>query len=150
MTDHQKNTSTPSREAKRVCQVITIKAKYLDEYKQIHANAWPGVLDGLRRSHIIDFSIHFMPSPPYPATPQSTKHAGGGERDADPIAGLLITTFEYLGDDLEGDMARLAEDEETRRWWKLTDGMQKSLIEGATGSQDGPWWYECEEVFRME
>lgn len=29
--------------------------------------------------------------------------------------------------------------------------MQKSFIEGATGSKDGPgWWVDGEEVFRLE
>lgn len=34
---------------------------------------------------------------------------------------------------------------------KMTDGMQESLVEGATGSESGPgWWTETAEVFRME
>jgi hypothetical protein len=38
-------------------------------------------------------------------------------------------------------MAKVAKDPETRRWWALTDGMQESFVEGATGSgKDIPWW----------
>jgi len=34
---------------------------------------------------------------------------------------------------------------------KMTDGMQESLVEGATGSESGPgWWTAGEEVFGME
>ena len=47
-------------------------------------------------------------------------------------------------------MKALAEDPETQRWWKLTDPMQKSLVEGATGSADGEWWYNIPEVFRFD
>ena len=34
---------------------------------------------------------------------------------------------------------------------QMTDGMQESLVEGATGSESGPgWWMDTEEVFRLE
>lgn len=47
-------------------------------------------------------------------------------------------------------MKLVAEDEETRRWWVLTDGMQESLVEGAEGSGKGDWWLDLKEVFRFE
>ncbi|KXN91976.1 hypothetical protein AN958_11036 [Leucoagaricus sp. SymC.cos] len=48
-------------------------------------------------------------------------------------------------------MAQVAADPETQRWWALTDSMQESFVEGATGSgKDVPWWQELEEVFRFE
>lgn len=56
----------------------------------------------------------------------------------------------YIGDDFEADMASIKDSEPTRRWWALTDGMQESFLPGATGSEAGPWWADCEEVFRME
>lgn len=139
-------------------QVIAVKKEHLDEYKavsrtltfyfvyerkicQIHANVWDTVLNGLRRSHIVDYSIHFMPAPPFPMA-----HYSKGTD----VGGLLIATFKYIGQDFEGDMKRAAEDDETRKWWKITDPMQHSFVEGAKSSEEGPWWYECEEVFRFE
>ena len=109
---------------------------------KIHAEVWPTVLDGLQRAHIVDYSIHFFPSPPAAI---ATNSQFGAEID-----GLLIATFKYIGDDFESDMQRAAEDEETRRWWKITDGMQHSLVEGAKSSAEGGWWYSCEEVFRFD
>lgn len=94
------------------------------------------MLERLRQSHIIDYSINFLPSPPYSAPPG--------------VAGLLIATFKYVGDDWDRDMERIAADPETKRWWAFTDKMQSPLIEGAKGSEHGPWWYNCEEVFRLE
>jgi len=44
-------------------------------------------------------------------------------------------------------MKKIAADEETKRWWKVTDAMQESLNEGATGSEGGNWWRDMEEVF---
>ncbi|KAF7441181.1 hypothetical protein PC9H_001530 [Pleurotus ostreatus] len=114
--------------SKRVCQIIKLKPEAEAEYKAIHANVWPGVLAPLKRSNITDYSIHYYP----------------------PLH-LLIATFKYTGTDYEGDMKIVAEDEETMRWWKVTDGMQESFIEGAKGSgKDVPWWTELEEVFRFE
>ncbi|KAF9234483.1 hypothetical protein BU15DRAFT_89960 [Melanogaster broomeanus] len=64
---------------------------------------------------------------------------------------LLIATFKYTGDDYERDMKAVGEDEETQRWWKLTDAMQESFNEGAMGSgMEIPWWTDVEEVFRFE
>ncbi|KAG8936201.1 hypothetical protein FRC02_003900 [Tulasnella sp. 418] len=121
---------------KRLCQVIELKKEFEQEYKRIHSNVWPTVISTLQRSHIVDYSINFLPVPKYPSTNPE-------------IAGLLVATFKYVGDDFEGDK-KIGEDEETRKWWKLTDPMQRSLIDGATGSADGPWWLDIEEVFRLD
>lgn len=84
----------------------------------------------------------------------------------------------YIGTDYEADMAIIAADPETHKWWtvsafhtntwqasfkevctcgrqalmgQMTDGMQESFIPGAVGSATGPgWWTPAEEVFRME
>ena len=66
------------------------------------------------------------------------------------MAGLLIASFKYTGDDEEADMKALSEDPDTKRWWTLTDPMQKSLVEGATGSGKGDWWLNLPEVFRHD
>ncbi|KZT50681.1 rhamnose mutarotase [Calocera cornea HHB12733] len=129
---------TKTSEGKRVCQVIKLRKEHAEEYKRIHASVWPGVLAALRRAHIVDYSIHLLSSPPYPSLP--------GEE----LAGLLIATFKYVGSNWEGDMRAVAEDEETRRWWGVTDGMQASFVKGAEGSEAGEWWTDCEEVFRFE
>ncbi|KAI0781421.1 rhamnose mutarotase [Trametes elegans] len=113
---------------KRVCQIIKLKPEAEAEYRAIHASVWPGVLAALARHHDADYSIHYHP----------------------PLR-LLIATFKYTGADYGADMAAIAADPETRRWWALTDGMQESLVEGATGSGgEVTWWQELEEVFRFE
>jgi L-rhamnose mutarotase len=49
--------------------------------------------------------------------------------------------MKYTGTDYDGDMAAIAKDPDTQRWWKITDGMQESFVEGATGSgKEIPWW----------
>ncbi|KAF8914764.1 rhamnose mutarotase [Mucidula mucida] len=112
----------------RICQIIKLKPSAVAEYKECHAAVWPGVLVALERAHIVDYSINYYP----------------------PLD-LLIATMKYTGTDYEGDMAKVAEDPETQRWWKMTDGMQESFVDGATGSGgEIPWWANVEEVFRFE
>lgn len=49
--------------------------------------------------------------------------------------------MKYTGADYTKDMAGIAADPETQRWWKVTDGMQESFEKGATGSGgEVPWW----------
>lgn len=91
----------------------------------------------IRKAHIVDYSISFLPVPIYPSADSS-------------IAGLLMASFKYVGTDFERDMKQMAENEQVRRWWKITDNMQKSLIHGATGSADGPWWLDVDEKFRFD
>ena len=39
----------------------------------------------------------------------------------------LFSYMEYVGDDFEGDMKRMAANPENQRWWKLTDPCQEPL-----------------------
>jgi L-rhamnose mutarotase len=50
--------------------------------------------------------------------------------------GLLFSYLEYTGDDYDADMARVAVDDTTRRWWQLTNPCQQPLDTAA----DGEWW----------
>ncbi|KIK37008.1 hypothetical protein CY34DRAFT_810786 [Suillus luteus UH-Slu-Lm8-n1] len=113
---------------KRVCQIIKLKPERADEYKEVHRNVWPGVLNALERYHIVDYSINHYP----------------------PL-NLLIANFKYTGSDFEKDMKAIGDDEEMQRWWRLKDSMQESFNDGASGSgKEIPWWTDVEEVFRFE
>jgi len=95
----------------------------------LHGAFWPEVLFALEPHHIADSgcSSHYYPS-----------------------LDLLTATFKYTGD-YEKDMQGIAEDKGTQRWWKVTDGMQESLDEGAKGSGgEVPWWTELEEIVRFQ
>ena len=59
---------------------------------------------------------------------------------------LLFGHFEYHGEDFAADMARMAEDESTQRWWALTAPCQQALDSRA----DGEWWASMEEVFHHD
>ncbi|MCY3606791.1 MAG: L-rhamnose mutarotase [Gammaproteobacteria bacterium] len=107
----------------RMGWIIRIRPEKIAEYKALHANAWPGVLERIRQCSIRNYSI-FLREP----------------------ENLLFGYFEYHGNDFEADMARMDRDEETRRWWKLTDPCQEGLETRA----EGEWWAAMEEVFHCD
>lgn len=103
---------------KRYGQVIAVKAEKLEEYKRLHANAWPGVLKMISDCNIQNYSIYYKD-------------------------GLLFSYYEYVGNDYEADMAKMAADKETQRWWDVCKPCQQPLDTRA----EGEWWADMEEVF---
>jgi len=106
---------------RRFGQVIRVRPDRIAEYERLHAEAWPGVLATIRAANIRNYSIF--------------RH---GE--------LLFAYFEYVGDEYEADMAKIAADPVTQEWWKLTDAMQEPFPERAAGS----WWLTIPEVFHTD
>ena len=70
----------------RFGQVIGLKDEKLEEYKQLHADAWPEVLDRVAASNIRNFSIFLRKLP-------DGKH-------------YLFSYFEYVGNDFKADTAK--------------------------------------------
>jgi len=106
---------------KRFGSVIKIKPEMLAQYKELHANPWPEVLEQITKSHIRNYSIYLKDD-------------------------YLFGYFEYVGNDFEGDMIKMAEDSITREWWKLTDPCQIPL----DSRKEGEWWATMEEVFHQD
>ena len=48
---------------KRYGSIIGVKPEKLDEYKRLHAAAWPGVLRMIHDCHIRNYSIYFRRMP---------------------------------------------------------------------------------------
>jgi L-rhamnose mutarotase len=105
----------------RKAWIIKVKPEKLEEYKRLHANVWPGVLKKLEEVNIRNYSIFY--------------------RD-----GLLFSYLEYMGDDFDADMKKMAADSLTREWWKLTDPCQEPVETAG----EGVWWADMEEVFHMD
>ena len=106
---------------RRVASVIGLSPEHREEYERHHAAVWPGVLARLTASNVRNDSIF--------------RH---GE--------LLFSYYEYTGDDYEADMAAIAADPETQRWWAVQEPLQSPLPTRAAGE----WWQEIPEVFHHD
>ena len=115
-----------SRKLERYGMVIGIEKKDISEYKRLHADAWPGVLKTIRDCNIRNYSI-------YLAEIERERY-------------YLFSYFEYVGDDYPADMAKMANDETTKKWWKLTDPLQKPI----PTRKESEWWAKLEEVFHAD
>ena len=65
--------------------------------------------------------------------------------DADGVP-YLFCYFEYVGDDYQGDMDKMAADETTQKWWDLCKPCHDPLPDRA----EGEWWAGMEEVFHCD
>lgn len=106
---------------RRIAQVIDLAEGAVAEYEQLHAAVWPSVLAQIRRSGIRNYSIYRN--------------------------GLtLFAYFEYGGEDFEADMAAMAKDPETQRWWSLCMPLQRPSAERPAGT----WWSDLPELFHSD
>ena len=110
---------------KRYGSIIGVRDSKLKEYKKLHAAVWPDVLKMIKKCHIRNYSIYL--------------HKVAGRY-------YLFSYFEYIGKDFAGDMARMAADPTTQKWWAVCKPCQKPLPNRAPGS----WWADMEAVFHCD
>jgi L-rhamnose mutarotase len=106
---------------KRYGSVIGVRPEKLEEYKRLHAAVWPDVLKMIKDCNIRNYSIYFKD-------------------------GYLFSYFEYVGSDFEGDMAKMAADATTQKWWAVCKPCQDPL----RTRKPGEWWADMEEVFHCD
>jgi len=107
----------------RMGMVIGLKPEKIAEYKELHANAWPGILEMISACNITNYSI-FLKEP----------------------ENLLFGYWEYTGDDFEADAAKMAADPLTQKWWDVCMPCQAPL----ETRKEGEWWAMMEEVFHHD
>ena len=106
---------------KRFGQIIGVKPEHFERYKAYHAAVWPDILGMITDCNICNYSIF--------------------HKD-----GLLFAYFEYIGEDFEGDMAKMATDPKTQEWWSVMEPMQQPVENRKTGE----WWSTMDEVFHLD
>ena len=104
----------------RFGQVIKLKPEKAQEYIRHHAAVWPGVLKMIKECNISNYSIFFKDN-------------------------MLFAYFEYTANNFEADMAKMAQDKETQRWWDTV----KPLMEPIENRKTGEFWADMEEVFHF-
>ena len=106
---------------KRYGMVIGVNAEKLEEYKRLHAAAWPGVLKMIKECNIENYSIYYKD-------------------------GLLFSYYEYVGTDYEADMAKMEADPVTQEWWTHT----KPCFEKFAIRPDSEFYADMKPIFYFE
>ncbi len=111
---------------KRYGMVIRLRPEKIEEYKKLHAAAWPDVLKMVTQCHIQNYSIYL--------------------RQLDDGQPYLFSYFEYVGSDFVADMAKMAADPTTQKWWAVCKPCQQPLESHAPDE----WWANMEEIFHLD
>lgn len=111
---------------KRYASVIGVKEDKVERYKELHAAVWPDVLKIIKECNIRNYSIYLREFP-------------GGKH-------YLFSYFEYVGEDYEADMTKMAADPTTQRWWDECMPCQEPL----SSRTEGEWWADMKEVFHVD
>ncbi len=106
---------------KRYGQIIGVKPEHFEEYKKYHAAVWPEVLKMITECNIRNYSIFHKDN-------------------------QLFAYFEYIGSDFAADMAKMAADPTTQKWWAVMEPMQQPV----STREKGEWWANMEEVFHLD
>lgn len=106
---------------KRFGQLIGLKPEHYERYRKYHAEVWPEVAQMITACGIRNYSIF---------------HRNGH----------LFAYLEYVGDDFDADMAKMAADPKTQEWWAIMKPMQDPLPD----RKPAEWWSDMEEVFHQE
>lgn len=107
----------------RMGMVIGLKPERIAEYKRLHAEVWPDILDMISKCNITNYSI-FLREP----------------------ENLLFGYWEYTGANFEADAAKMAADPRTQEWWDICMPMQAPL----ETRKEGEWWAMMDEVFHHD
>jgi L-rhamnose mutarotase len=110
---------------KRYGMVLRLRPEKVEEYKRLHAAVWPDVLKMIAGCNIRNYSIFL--------------------RTLDDGRPYLFSYFEYVGTDYAADMAKMAADPTTQRWWAECIPCQEPLA----NREQGEWWANMEEVFHI-
>ena len=105
----------------RYGMVLGVKPEDEARYREYHAAVWPGVLEMIRQCNIRNYSIFHKDH-------------------------MLFAYFEYVGDNFDADMAKMAADPKTQEWWSIMIPMQSPW----ETRKEGEWWACMEEVFHTE
>ena len=76
-------------------QIGKLKKDKIEEYVELHAATWPGVLKTITECNLQNYSIFLH-------------------------GDLVFSYFEYVGEDYDADMAKMAADPTTQDWWSHT------------------------------
>ena len=104
----------------RYASCVRLRPEYRERYLELHAQVWPEVESMLAAANIRNYTIFLR-------------------------GDTLFSYYEYVGTDHAKDLARIAADPATQRWWQLTDPCQERL----PGTPEGAQWAPLTEVWHL-
>lgn len=105
----------------RFGQLGKLKKDKIEEYCELHANSWPGVLKTITECNLKNYSIFIH-------------------------GDLVFSYFEYVGEDFDADMAKMAEDPITQDWWTHTH----PCFEEFAISPESEFYHDMKPIFYHE
>jgi len=105
----------------RFGMVLRLRPEAVERYREYHKAVWPEVLEMIRQCNMRNYSIFFKDN-------------------------YLFGYFEYHGQDIQADRAKMAADKKTQEWWSIMEPMQEPL----STRKAGEWWAEMEEMFHTD
>lgn len=102
----------------RFGQLGKLKKEKIEEYRALHAAPWPGVLKTITDCNLRNYSIYIYDD-------------------------LVFAYFEYVGQDYDADMAKMAEDPITQEWWKHT----KPCFEKFAIDPESEFYHDLQSIF---
>ena len=108
---------------KRFGSVIELIPEKAAEYRRLHDEIWSDVVTMIRACHLQNFSIF--------------------QRQLPDGKLYLFSYYEYTGSDYAADMAKMAADPVTQKWWDVCKPCHTPLADRA----EGEWWAGMEEMF---
>jgi L-rhamnose mutarotase len=101
--------------------IVDVRPEKREEYLRLHAAVWPQVEQMLTACNVTNYSIF--------------------------VAGdTLIAYYEYVGENHDADMRRIASDPVTQQWWTLTDPCQVAVA----GAPAGSLWFDASLVWHLD
>ena len=99
-------------------QLGRLKPEKIEEYEALHAAPWPEVLQTLHACNLRNYSIF---------------------REGEQV----FAYFEYVGEDYDADMEKMAQDEATQRWWTRT----KPCFQTYAVRADSEFYADMKQIF---
>ena len=105
----------------RFGQIGRLKKDKIEEYCTLHANAWQGVLKTISDCNLKNYSIFLQ-------------------------GDLVFSYFEYVGEDYDADMEKMAQDPVTQQWWEHTH----PCFEEYAISPESQFYHDMKQIFFWE
>lgn len=102
----------------RYSSVSRLKPDKAAYYQELHSAPWPQINAMIKKCNIQNYSIYIHDN-------------------------MLFSYYEYIGDDYAADMAKMADDLETQRWWGECVPCMDSF------TTEGPW-LDIKEIYHLE